>query len=51
MLCPCCMDSVGISILVLSCSWWHLRQANDGVASDQRIFSESGYKCFRDVVN
>ena len=47
MSCPCCADSVGIRILGLRCSWWHSRQANDAVASEQSIFSENqDYKSF-----
>ena len=53
MSCPRCVDSVGIRILWLGCSWWHSRQANDAVASERSIFSENhDYKSFfRVVVN
>ena len=53
MSCPRCVDSVGIHILGVRCSWWHSRHANDGIASDRSIFSENqGYKSFvRVVVN
>ena len=46
-------DSFGIRLLGLRCSWWHLRQANDAVASEQSIFSENhDYKrFFRVTVN
>ena len=30
------MDSVGICVLGLRSSWWHSRQANDDVASEQK---------------
>ena len=45
-------DSFGIRLLGLRCSWWHSRQENDAVASEQSIFSENqDYKFFRIVVN
>ena len=39
--CPLCVDFVGICILGLRSSYWHLRQANDTVASERSIFSEN----------
>ena len=40
-------DSFGIRRLGFKCSWWHQRQANDAVASEQSIFSENhNYKSF-----
>ena len=47
------MDYVGIHILGLRCSWGHLRQANDAVASERSIFSENhNYRrFFRVAVN
>ena len=40
-------DSFGICLLGLRCSWWHLRQANDAIASERSIFSENqDYKSF-----
>ena len=37
----------GICRLGFKCSWWHLRQANDAVASEPSIFSENhDYKSF-----
>ena len=41
MSCQHCADSVGIRLFVLKCSWWHSRQANDAVASEQSIFSKN----------
>ena len=35
------VDSFGIRRLGFKCSWWHRRQANDAVASEQSIFSEN----------
>ena len=50
MSCPRCADSVGIRILGLRCSWWHLRQTNDAIASEPSIFSENhDYKRFSRV--
>ena len=47
MSCSRCADSVGARILGLRCSWWHSRQANDAVPSDQSIFSKNqDYKSF-----
>ena len=44
-------DSFGICRLGLKCSWWHLRQANDAVASEPSVFSENhNYKSFFHVV-
>ena len=41
------MDSIGIPILGLRCSWWHSRQANDATGFEQSIFSENhDYKRF-----
>ena len=41
------MDAVGILILGLRSSTWHLRQANDIVAFERSIFSENHvYKSF-----
>ena len=53
MSCPSCVDSVGIRLLGLRCSWWHSRQANDAVASERSIFRENqDYKSvFRVAVN
>ena len=52
MSCPRCADSVGIRILGLGCSWWHSRQANDAVVSEQSIFNENqDYKFFCVAVN
>ena len=47
------MDSVGIRILELRSSQWHLRQANDAVASERSNFSKNhDYKrIFRVAVN
>ena len=43
-------DSFDIRLLGLRCSWWHLRQANDAVASEGSIFSENqDYKSFSRV--
>ena len=40
-------DSFGIRHLGFKCSWWHLKQANDAVASEPSIFSENhDYKSF-----
>ena len=40
-------DFFGICRLGFKCSWWHSRQANDAVASEQSIFSEiHDYKSF-----
>ena len=40
-------DSFGIRRLGFKFSWWHLRQANDAVASEPSIFSENDdYKSF-----
>ena len=41
-------DSFGLCLLGLRCSWWHSRQANDALASEQSLFSENqDYKsCF-----
>ena len=48
---PTLRGSVGIRILGLRCSWWHLRQANDAVASERSIFSKNqDYKRFFCVV-
>ena len=46
-------DSFGFRCLGFICSWWHPRQANDGVASLPSIFSENHdyKKCFCVVVN
>ena len=45
------MDSVGVCILGLRCSWWHLRQANDVVSFQWSIFSKSqDYKSFLRVM-
>ena len=41
MLYPCLKDSVGIRILGLRCSWWHLCQANDTIGSERSVFSEN----------
>ena len=47
MSCPHCADLIGIRILGLRCSWWHLRQANDAIGSERSIFSEDqDYKSF-----
>ena len=47
------VDSFGIRRLGFKCSWWHLRQANDAVASEPSILSENhDYKsCFCVTVN
>ena len=47
------MDSVGIRISGLRCSWWNPRHANDTVASKRSIFSENhDYKrVFRVMLN
>ena len=46
-------DSLGIRRLGCKCSWWHPRQANDAVASEQAFFCENhDYKrFFRVAVN
>ena len=45
------VDSFGIRRLGFKCSWWHLKQANDAVASEPSIFSENHiYKSFSRVV-
>ena len=33
-------DSVGIRRLGFKCSWWHLRQAHDAVASEPSILAK-----------
>ena len=44
------VDSFGIRRLGFKCSWWHLRQANDAVASEPSIFSKNhDYKSFSRV--
>ena len=35
------VDSFGIRHLGFKCSWWHLRQSNDAVASEPSIFGEN----------
>ena len=41
------VDSFGIRRLGFKCSWWHRRQANDAVNSEQGIFSKNhDYKSF-----
>ena len=46
-------DSFGIRRLGFKCSWWHLRQAHDAVATERSIFSRKyDYKSFfRAAVN
>ena len=47
MSCPCCAYSIDIHILGLRCSWWHSRQANDVIGSEQSILSQNqDYKSF-----
>ena len=42
------IDFFGIRHLGFKCSWWHRRQINDAIASEQSIFSENhNYKSFR----
>ena len=52
MSCPRGMDSVDIHILEIKSSWWHWRQANDAIGSEQNIFCEKNqhYKSFLHVV-
>ena len=43
-------DSFGVRRLGSKCSWWHRKQANDAIASEQSIFSENhDYKSFSRV--
>ena len=44
------VDSFGIRRLEFKYSWWHMRQANDVIASEPSIFSEiHDYKSFSRV--